>query len=79
MLVARAQLELVRSFLGEFARPTSEMRSIALLRAQHVAIAVTLRSVGHVLRKVDADTQAKRDWLNKRWPDWKAEPIFARF
>lgn len=79
MLVARAQLDLVRSFLGEFARPTSEMRSIALLRAQYVAITVTLRSVGNVLRNVDANTAAKRAWLDERWPSWKAEPIFADF
>lgn len=79
MLVARAQLDLVRSFMAEFVRPTSEMRSIALLRAQYVAVIVTLRSVGHVLQKVDADNAAKRKWLDTRWPQWKAEPIFATF
>lgn len=79
MLVARAQLDLVRSFLAEFAGPTSDMRSIALLRAQYVAVVVTLRSVGHVLLKVDADTPAKERWLKARWDAWKVEPIFADF
>lgn len=79
MLVARAQLDLVNTFLAEFARPTSDMRSIALLRAQHVAIVASLRAVGHVLQKVDADTPAKQSWLKERWPAWRAEPIFAGF
>ena len=79
MLVARAQLELAESFIGEFAQHTSEMRSLALLRAQHVAATVTLRSVGHVLQKVDADTPGKRAWLEERWKEWRAKPIFANF
>ena len=79
MLVARAQLDLAKSFISEFARQTSEMRSIALLRAQHVAATVTLRSVGHVLQKVDADTPDKTVWLKERWEEWKTEPIFADF
>jgi hypothetical protein len=79
MLVAQKQLELVRKILAEFDHPTQSMRSVALLRAQQVAIITGLRAVGHILQKVDADTAAKKDWLKKCWPQWKQEEIFSEF
>lgn len=54
MLVARAQLELVRGFVAEFSRSTGELWPVTLIRAQYVAMVVTLRSVGNVLRDGDA-------------------------
>lgn len=78
-LAARAQLHVVEHFLAEFGRRTSVMRSIALLQAQHVAIVVSLRAVGNVLREVDADTPAKAKWLAEQWPAWQADPIFKDF
>jgi hypothetical protein len=79
MLVAREQLNLVETILAEFARPTADMRAITLLRAQHIAVVACLRAVGHILKRVDADTPAKAKWLKDRWPQWKAEPIFRDF
>lgn len=38
-----------------------------------------LRSVGHVLDKVDAGTPARKRWLDERWSCWKREPIFREF
>lgn len=78
-LVARAQLNFVEQTLADFIRPLSVTRPIALLQAQHVAIVVSLRAIGHVLKEVDADTPAKQVWLANQWPRWQAEPIFTQF
>ncbi|KLK91887.1 hypothetical protein AA309_17430 [Microvirga vignae] len=78
-LVARAQLDFVQQTLAEFTQRSSIMRPIALLQAQHVAIVVSLRAIGHVLKEVDADTTAKRQWLANQWLHWQTEPIFAHF
>lgn len=78
-LVSRVQLDFVKQILAEFTRSSSLMRPVALLQAQHVAIVVTLRAVGHVLKDVDANTPDKRAWLAQRWPNWQAEPIFSGF
>lgn len=79
MLTARRQLDQVESLFAEFRRDESVMRPLALYQAQHLAIVAMLRSVGHVLQKVDADTDAKRQWLKAQWPQWRQEPIFAEF
>lgn len=79
MLVARAQLDLVEELLAEFGGPASMMQTMALRRAQHIAIVTLLRSVGHVLQKVDADTAGKKAWLDAAWQSWKNEPIFRNF
>jgi hypothetical protein len=55
------------------------MRPLAAVSAQHLAIVTLLRAIGHVLANVDADTPEKQQWLSARWPEWKREPIFARF
>jgi hypothetical protein len=79
MLVSRAQLDVVEELLAEFSRPQTFMQSIAVYRAYHIALVSLLRSIGHVLQKVDADTQAKADWLKQVWQSWREEAIFKRF
>ena len=79
MLTARVQLERVEELLAEFTRDDGEMRPLALYQAQHLAMLAMLRSVGHVLDKVDADTPARKRWLDERWSCWKREPIFREF
>lgn len=79
MLTARAQLDRVEELLAEFTRDDGEMRPLALYQAQHLAMLAMLRSVGHVLDKVDADTPARKKWLNESWSRWKREPIFRDF
>lgn len=79
MLTARVQLQRVEELLAEFTRDDGEMRPLALYQAQHLAMLAMLRSVGHVLNKVDAATPAKKTWLDERWSRWKSEPIFRDF
>lgn len=79
MLTARVQLERVEELLAEFSRDDGEMRPLALYQAQHLAVLAMLRSVGHVLAKVDADTPARKKWLDESWSRWKREPIFRDF
>lgn len=79
MLTARVQLDRVEELLAEFTRDDGAMRPLALYQAQHLAILAMLRSVGHVLAKVDADTPARKRWLDERWSLWKREPIFREF
>lgn len=79
MLTARVQLERVEELLAEFTRDDGEMRPLALYQAQHLAMLAMLRSVGHVLDKVDADSPVKKTWLDERWSRWKREPIFRDF
>jgi hypothetical protein len=79
MLTARIQLDRVEELLAEFTRNDGEMRPLALYQAQHLAMLAMLRSVGHVLDKVDADTPARKKWLDERWSHWKREAIFREF
>jgi hypothetical protein len=79
MLIARVQLDRIEELLAEFSRPQSEMRPLAFYQAHHLAILAMLRSVGHVLQKVDADTSQKKAWLADSWPRWTSEPIFSEF
>jgi len=79
MLTARLQLKRVEELLAEFQRDDGMMRPLALYQTQHLAIIAMLRSVGHVLHKVDADTPARKRWLDEQWAQWKREPVFLEF
>jgi hypothetical protein len=78
MLVSRQQLDFVRNLLDEL-DSQRRMTSINVVRAQQFAIIVGLRSVGHVLNKVDANTPKRKEWLKHTWPIWKQELIFCSF
>lgn len=79
VLTARAQHNLVKELVLDFAQGGGPARPVALITAQHLAIVSLLRSIGNVLNEVDADSPARSQWLAERWPQWKAEPIFAEF
>ncbi|WP_114911436.1 hypothetical protein [Acidibrevibacterium fodinaquatile] len=79
MLVARAQLNLIRELLARFERDDSVMRPVADHQSLYIAIIALLRSVGHVLEKVDCVEPGPRDWLRAKWPDWREEKIFKNF
>ncbi len=78
-LVSRVQLDFACQTMAEFTRTSNHMRAVTVLQAQHVALIVTLRAIGHVLKEVDADTPKKRTWLARQWSVWQSEPIFSGF
>lgn len=79
MLVARAQLDFVRTLVARFAREDSVMQPMADYQAQYIAIVAMLRSIGHVFDKVDSRLAGRTDWSRDRWKVWKQDPIFADF
>lgn len=79
VLTARLLLDRVEALLAEFRRDDGVARPLALYQAQYYAMTAMLRSVGHVLHKVDADSQARKQWLDEQWRRWRVEPIFADF
>ena len=79
MLVARVQLRFVERLVSFLSLADGEMRPVDEVKGQLIAVIALLRSIGHVLEKVDADTDAKRAWLAGDWPSWKTEPIFKDF
>jgi hypothetical protein len=79
MLTARAQLDLVTALIADFSDSTGPVPPVSTSTALHLAIVTLLRSIGHVLKEVDADTATRKKWLAERWALWKAELIFADF
>ncbi|MDY4379644.1 hypothetical protein SOV92_17735 [Pectobacterium brasiliense] len=79
MLVARAQLNLIRDLVARFKRRDSVMRPVTEYQSQYIAIIALLRSVGHVFEKVDCTDPERRLWSKKQWSSWKQKPIFKKF
>ncbi|MGB7101900.1 MAG: hypothetical protein WBD95_24430 [Xanthobacteraceae bacterium] len=79
MLVAREALNLVVDMVHALSRAGDDAMSEATIQAQYIAIVAMLRSVGHVLAKVDCVDPDEKRLLEAKWPKWKKETIFAKF
>lgn len=79
MLAARALLDRVTDMIAEFRGSGRLSVPEVTVEAQYVAVVALLRSVGHVLDKVDCVEGREKGFLKSRWPEWKKEDIFARF
>jgi len=79
MLVARELLNLIRVMVGEFRQEGSTAVPFGTIQAQYIAIVCMLRSVGHVLEKVDCADEPARTFLRSRWSIWKKEGVFQNF
>ncbi|RUW90261.1 hypothetical protein [Mesorhizobium sp. M7A.F.Ca.US.010.02.1.1] len=79
MLVARAQLDFIKTLVARFERQDNTMQPIIVFQSQYIAIITLLRSVGHVFEKVDCDTSDRKAWAKGKWPDWQQASIFQSF
>jgi hypothetical protein len=80
MLVAREQLRFVEALIAQFGERAFAMQPMETIQARYIAIVSMLRSIGHVFRKVDCDTPAKRAWADDQWSShWNGETIFREF
>ena len=79
MLVARELLNLIRVMVEEFRREGNTAVPFGTIQAQYIAIVCMLRSVGHVLEKVDCADEPARIFLRSRWSIWKKEGVFQNF
>ncbi|TIP18447.1 hypothetical protein [Mesorhizobium sp.] len=79
MLVARAQLDFIKSLVARFQRPDNLMQPLIVFQSQYIAIIALLRSVGHVFEKVDCDTPERKAWGKSKWLEWQRAPIFQSF
>ncbi|NTF34127.1 hypothetical protein [Rhizobium skierniewicense] len=79
MLVARAQLDFIKTIVAQFERPSNMMQPIIVFQSQYIAIITLLRSVGHVFEKVDCDTPERKTWGRIKWSEWQKVPIFQNF
>jgi len=79
MLVARAQLDFIKTLVARFERQDNMMQPIIAFQSQYIAIITLLRSVGHVFEKVDCNTPERKAWGKGKWPEWQQAPIFQNF
>ncbi|MER9847697.1 hypothetical protein NKJ55_10070 [Mesorhizobium sp. M0106] len=79
MLVARAQLDFIKTLVAQFERSSNIMQPIIVFQSQYIAIITLLRSVGHVFEKVDCNTPKRKTWADAKWEEWKRAPIFETF
>ena len=79
MLVAREALNLVDDMVHALSRAGDDAMPEAAIQAQYIAIIAMLRSVGHILEKVDCGAAPDNQFLNGKWTQWKKEKIFAKF
>ncbi|MER8533372.1 hypothetical protein [Mesorhizobium sp. M0220] len=67
MLVARAQLDFIKTLVAQFERSSNIMQPIIVFQSQYIAIITLLRSVGHVFEKVDCNTPDRKTWAEAKW------------
>ncbi|MFD1985481.1 hypothetical protein ACFSOZ_23605 [Mesorhizobium newzealandense] len=79
MLVARAQLDFIKTLVARFERQDNMMQPVIVFQSQYIAIITLLRSVGHVFEKVDCVTSEQKAWGKAKWPEWQQAPIFQNF
>lgn len=79
MLVARAQLDFIKTLVARFERHDNNMQPLIAIQSQYIAIITLLRSVGHVFANVDCDTEERKAWSKTQWGRWKSTPIFEDF
>ena len=79
MLVARAQLDFIRTLVAQFERRDSLMRPVNDYQSHYIAIIALLRSVGHVFDKVDCVGAERKAWGKVKWKEWQKMPIFRTF
>ncbi len=79
MLVARAQLDFIKTLVARFQRPDNVMQPLIVFQSQYIAIIALLRSVGHVFKNVDCDTPERQAWGKSKWVEWQRAAIFRTF
>ena len=73
MLVARELLTLITSMVREFKSWGRDAVPMPAVNAQYIAIVCMLRSVGHVLQKVDCIAPNEKQFLETHWLTWRQE------